>query len=86
MKYREKTYQITEYDGVEDFINESLNENVLIAAMSKEKPRKPKRDCSIKCGKNHINGSLFFCAPEAKRPQSLKMTMERQRRILASGI
>ena len=38
VKFKEKTYQITEYDGAEDVISETLEENVLIAAISEEKP------------------------------------------------
>ena len=76
VKYKEKTYQITEYDGVEDVTNDALDENVLIAAMSQEKPRKPKRDCPIKCGKNHINGSLFFCNKYRKKSQEERKAIQ----------
>merc|ERR1712215_660934 len=69
VKFKEKTYQITEYDGAEDVISEALDENVLIAALNKEKPRKPKGAFPIKCGKDHINGRLFFCNKYRRKTQ-----------------
>ena len=60
VRFKEKTYQITEYEGAEDVISEDLDENVLIATINKEIPRKLKGPCPIKCGKIHVNSSLFF--------------------------
>ena len=60
VRFKEKTYQISEYEGAENVISEDLDENVLIATINKERPRKPKGPCPIKCGKTHVNSSLFF--------------------------
>ena len=60
VRFKEKTWQITEYEGAEDVMSEDLDENVLIAAINKERPRKPKGPCPIKCGKHHVNSSLFL--------------------------
>ena len=48
VRFKEKTYQITEYEGAEDVISEDFDENVLIATINKERPRKPKGPCPIK--------------------------------------
>ena len=44
VRFKEKTYQISEYEGAENVINEDLDKHVLIAAMNKERPRKPKKN------------------------------------------
>ena len=69
VKYKEKTFQITEYDGVEDAMSEDLDENVLVATTNKERSGKSKGPCPINCGKTHVNSSLFFCGKYRKKTQ-----------------
>ena len=67
VRYKEKTFQITEYDGEENVMSEVLDDNVLMSIMKKENSGKSKGPCPIKCGKNHINSSLFFVESIGKR-------------------
>ena len=78
VKYKEKTFQITKYDGVEDVMSEDLDENVLLATMNKEKSGKSKGPCPIKCGKNHINSSLFFCGKYRKKTQEERKAIQKR--------
>ena len=51
-------------------MSEVLDENVLMSIMKKENSGKSKGPCPIKCGRNHINSSLFFVESIGKIPQS----------------
>ena len=77
VKYKEKTFQITEYDGEEDVMSEDLDENVLMSATKKESSGKSKGACPIKCGKNHINSSLFFCGKYRKKTQEERKAIQK---------
>ena len=78
VRFKEKTYQITEYEGAEDVISEDFDENVLIATINKERPRKPKGPCPIKCGKTHVNSSLFFCGKYRKKTQEERKAIQKK--------
>ena len=60
VKFKEKTFQITECDGEENVTGEVLDENILLSIVGKESSGKSKGPCPIKCGRNHIYSSLFF--------------------------
>ena len=58
-----------EYDGEENVTGEVVDENILMSIVGKENSGKSKGPCPIKCGKNHINSSLFFCGKYRKKYQ-----------------
>ena len=60
VKFKEKNFNITEYDGEENVTGDVLDENVLLSIVGKESSGKSKGPCPIKCGRNHINSSCFL--------------------------
>ena len=78
VKFKEKTFQITECDGEENVAGEVLDENILLSIVGKESSGKSKGPCPIKCGKNHINSSLFFCGKYRKKNQEERKAIQKK--------
>ena len=65
VKFRDKMFQMTEVDEDEDITEDILNEYPFLTTIG----GKTKGPCPIKCGKDHINSSLFFCSKYRKKNQ-----------------
>ena len=62
----------------EDITGEVMNENVFLSAVGKESSGKPKGPCPIKCGRNPINSSLFFCGKYRKKNQEERKAIQKK--------
>ena len=78
VQFKEKIFQITECDGEENVAGEVLDENILMSIVGKESSGKSKGPCPIKCGKNHINSSLFFCGKYRKKNQEERKAIQKK--------
>ena len=59
-------------------MSEVLDENVLVSITKKESSGKLKGACPIKCGKDHINSSLFFCGKYRKKNQEERKAIQKK--------
>ena len=68
VKFKDKTFQMVECPDDVQIDEEITEENVFLSKIS-EKPKSNnlKKNCPIKCGCQHTNGSLFFCQQFRKK-------------------
>ena len=78
LKFKDKTFQMTELNEEEDVTEEVISENVFLSAVGKESSGKSKGPCPIKCGMNHINSSLFFCRKYRKKNQEERKAIQKK--------
>ena len=67
VKFREKTFQVVEYDEEDEVIGDILDENVFLSTVKREASGRNKVPCPIKCGKEYVNSSLFFATSSGRR-------------------
>ena len=78
MKFRDKTFQVVECDDENKVTGEILDENVFLSAVKGEGSGRNKGPCPIKCGKEHVNSSLFFCNKFRKKDQEERKAIQKK--------
>ena len=78
VKFKDKTFQVTEWNEEEDITGEVINENIFLSAVRNANSGKTKGPCPIKCGKDHINSSLFFCGKYRKKNQEERKGIQKK--------
>ena len=68
VKLKDKTFQMVECPEDVQVTEEVMEENVFLSKVS-ESPRSNnvKKNCPLKCGRQHTNGSMFFCQQFRKK-------------------
>ena len=61
VKFKDKTFQMVECPEDVQVTEEIMEENVFLSSVSgNPKSGNIKKNCPLKCGRQHTNGSLFF--------------------------
>ena len=68
VKFKYKTFQMVECPEDVQVTEEIMEENVFLSSVSgNSKSGNVKKNCPLKCGRQHTNGSLFFCQQFRKK-------------------
>ena len=68
VKFKDKTFQMVECPEDVQVTEEIMEENVFLSSVSgNPKSGNVKKNCPLKCGRQHTNGSLFFCQQFRKK-------------------
>ena len=69
---------MTEVNEDEDITEEVMNEHLFLSAVRNENSGKTKGPCPIKCGRDHINSSLFFCSKYRNKNQEERKELQKK--------
>ena len=68
VKIKDKIFQMVECPEDVQVTEEVMEENVFLSKVNETpKSNNVKKNCPIKCGRQHTNGSLFFCQQFRKK-------------------
>ena len=96
VRFKDKTFRLTELseeeaESFEDEISEdedkifsvmtSTQSNIKTQNTNKRESKYRKRSCPIQCGKEHSNGSLYFCAIFRKKPKDERKEIQKKTHV-----
>ena len=77
IKFRDKTFQMTECEDDIQVTEEVVEEQVFLTNISgNPKNGNVKKNCPLKCGKLHTNGSLYFCQQFRKKEREERKAIQ----------
>ena len=79
VKFKDKTFQVVECEDEDQVTGEVLDENVFLTGVKQGGVTGGnKKPCPIKCGKMHVNSSLFFCNKFRKKEQEERKAIQQK--------